>query len=399
MSLAENEMKSKKQIFIAGPLYIKNNRKIPLYEKIGNLCDSFGLKPFIPHLHTEPIDEPADSHVVFHQDYIGLESSELIIAEISSASHGVGSELMQAYLSKIPIVCIIEKGKNASRMVRGNPALIRTIEYEDEDLCIKYLRTFLKTWIAEDSRKILTDSYITPNDAKKDINTIIWSMKLYNIRRFYKHRFWEKESIEAEFASRIEKTPRLESVAEHSWHVTDTVILLGDHFSYLNLERCIKMAILHDKMEIYIGDKNPVGKSGTGKSTHAFNEEKRLQKDDLEIDAIEKYLEKLRPSIRKSQRNILNELVEGSTVEAKFVKAVDKLQAFAYVLIKKRGNFSDQHLRFTLKYSMKAIEYFPGLEAHYNEIKIRLFRQVAKNRKTNISDIKNIFEDKQLYLF
>lgn len=240
---------------------------------------------------------------------------------------------------------------------------------------------------------------ITSNEVKYDIDIMLWSMKLYDIRRFYKHRFWEKETVEAEHASLIEKSPRLESVAEHSWHVADCVILLADNFEFLNVDRCVRMAILHDKMEIFIGDKNPVGKSGTGKSTHAFNAEARIHKDLQESTAIEKYLTKLRPNMRHSQRIILKEILEGKTQEARFVKAVDKLQAFAYVLIKKRGEFSDKHLKFTLKYSEKVIENFPGLELHYNEIKNRLYVQVARRRNTSVLIIKQKFAQKQLSFF
>lgn len=134
------------QVFIAGPLYIEKNRNIILYEKIGELCKSFGYTPFIPHLQTEPIDRPADSRVVFDQDFKGLELSGLLIAEITYPSHGVGSELMQAYLCNIPIVCVIKKGNKTSRMVRGNPSLIKIIEYEDETQCINELRDFLRCW-------------------------------------------------------------------------------------------------------------------------------------------------------------------------------------------------------------------------------------------------------------
>src|ERR1700677_4110441 len=60
-------------------------------------------------------------------------------------------------------------------------------------------------------------SYVTDEDADRDLDVIAWSMRLASIRRYFHQRFWEQETTEAEFASRLEPKPRLESVAEHSW--------------------------------------------------------------------------------------------------------------------------------------------------------------------------------------
>lgn len=222
---------------------------------------------------------------------------------------------------------------------------------------------------------------IRQEDVQKDVDVILWSLKLYQTRRYFHQLFWEKETEAAEQADFIEGYPRLETVAEHSWHVADIVILLGGHFPNLDLYRCIRMAILHDKMEIITGDKNPLGWDGTGHSTHAFCTTMRLRKDSEEKAAVSQYISALRESAKLQQCTDLEEIIEGRTNESRFIKAVDKLQALAYVLLKKQGNFQDQHLRFTLKYSEKAADYFPPLKAHYYELRRRLVSQVAEHRK------------------
>lgn len=131
------------QVFIAGPLHIRGLRKLELYESIARLCEHSGLKAFIPHLHTEPIDKPVDPKVVFEQDFEGLSASDLLIAEVTSPSHGVGCELMQAYIQRIPIICIMERGAKVSRMVRGNPYVKALIEYDNEEHCLQILREYL----------------------------------------------------------------------------------------------------------------------------------------------------------------------------------------------------------------------------------------------------------------
>jgi len=239
---------------------------------------------------------------------------------------------------------------------------------------------------------------ISPGDVKRDIDAILWSMKLCSIRRYFHQRFWETETLEAEYASRLEATPRLESVAEHSWHVADTVLLLGAHFPSLDVDRCLRLAILHDKMEITIGDKNPVGKSGTGESTHAFNYDRKAAKDDAERQAIERYLTRIRPSAAASQREWLLEILEGKTPEARFVKAIDKLQALGFVTLKKRGGMLDKHLKFTLQYSEKVVHYFPDLSAHYVELRSRLLARVARHRKMSVPDLERSLYNPQLTL-
>lgn len=242
-------------------------------------------------------------------------------------------------------------------------------------------------------------SPIDSADVKRDIDAMLWSMKLCFVRRYFHQRFWEKETIEAEYAARVEPFPRLESVAEHSWHVADTVLLLGGHFASLDVDRCIKLAILHDKMEISIGDKNPVGKSGTGQSTHAFNLDRQASKEASERSAIERYLARLRSSTAINQRDLLIEVLEGRTQEARFVKAIDKLQALTFVIVKKRGAMINTHMRFTLKYSEKAVAYFPDLRAHYEELKFRLMARVARRRKIAISELEETLYNSQLSLF
>ena len=237
-----------------------------------------------------------------------------------------------------------------------------------------------------------------PIDVKRDIDAILWSMKLCRIRRYFHQRFWETETQEAEYASRIEPMPRLETVADHSWHVADTVLLLGGHFPAVNVDRCLRLAILHDKMEIVIGDKNPVGQSGTGQSTHAFNIDKQFQKEASEREAIATYLARLRPDARDGQAPALFEMLEGKSPESRFVKAIDKLQALAFVLAKKGGAMNDKHLRFTLKYSEKATSYFPDLGDHYFELRSRLLMQVARHRNTTVRQIERTLYTAQLPL-
>jgi len=233
---------------------------------------------------------------------------------------------------------------------------------------------------------------------RRDIDVVLWSMNLHKVRRFFHQRFWESETRDAEYASRLESYPRLESVAEHCWHVADIVLLLGRHFTMLDRNQCLRLAILHDKMEMLTGDQTPVGRDGTGDSTHAFNPSKRVAKDLTEREAISEYVSRLPPDARSEQRDLLVEALSGTTNESRFVKAIDKLQAFCFVLLKKRGSLEDKHLEFTLQYSLKAPMYWTGLGQHYSEIRSRFLTQVARRRGTSVKLIEAQLSQFQLDL-
>lgn len=224
-------------------------------------------------------------------------------------------------------------------------------------------------------------------EVRRDVDAIFWSLRLHGVRRFFRQRFWESESAAAECAGHCEGWPRLESVSEHSWHVADMALLLATHFRHLNLLRCLEMAILHDKLEIITGDADPVGTDGTGTQTHAFNPARRAEKDMEASRALEQYLSLLRDDAAQLQRGLFQDIISGTSPEAVFVRAVDKLQAFAFVITKKRGNFQDGHLAFTLQYVEKGVSAFPGLWGHYLEMRGRLVAEVARVREKPVDAI------------
>jgi len=245
---------------------------------------------------------------------------------------------------------------------------------------------------------LTTGNKISPDDISKDIRLILWSFRLHYERRYFHHRFWEKETQAAEFASKIEPFPRLESVAEHSWHVSDCVLILAPHFPEVNLDKAVKLALLHDKMEGIIGDKNPVGRDGTGMKTHAFSEKSQKDKFDQELAAIIDYSQMLRQCLREEHVALLLEALHSSSIESRFVKAVDKIQSLAYVITIKRGCFTRKHLKFTLAYSKKTVDYFPPLSDHYKALRALLLESVKKGSDFSPDDVLAELNTKQLPL-
>jgi 5'-deoxynucleotidase YfbR-like HD superfamily hydrolase len=200
-------------------------------------------------------------------------------------------------------------------------------------------------------------------------------------------RHWQEESELARAADDMEPGLKLENVAAHSWHVADTIMLLAPNFPEVNAQRALELAVLHDKLELFTGDYDPVGPLGDGTKSHAFDEQAQAAKTATELAALDQYVAQLRPGIRDWQRELILETIHANSLEAQLVKAVDKLQALTFVLAKKAGAMTDEHLTFSLRYSWKAVEYFPKLLAHHEALVRRLVLMVAEYRRVAPADV------------
>jgi 2'-deoxynucleoside 5'-phosphate N-hydrolase len=74
-------------------------------------------------------DGPDDRHI-YERDMAWLTSSDVVIAEVSVPSLGVGYELGYAVALKKPVLCLhrLESGRRLSAMVAGSPH-IQAVEY------------------------------------------------------------------------------------------------------------------------------------------------------------------------------------------------------------------------------------------------------------------------------
>ncbi len=195
----------------------------------------------------------------------------------------------------------------------------------------------------------------------------------------YRHDpFWV---LENKLQDDIDSKPlrRLESDADHSWHLADMVLLLGPHWPDLDLGKAVQFAVLHDKLEIFTGDDLAVGLSGSGKDSHAFNDKLRLQKLKREEEALTKYLSSLAPDVASFQQPLFDEYHAKSTPEALFVNALDKMQVLLRILYAKHhesgpfgGTLHDIWWEFIEKYQRPKIAQFPALIPYGEELLRRI---------------------------
>lgn len=108
---------------------------------------------------------------------------------------------------------------------------------------------------------------------------------------------------------------RKESVADHSWRIALMAMLLSneEEFQVLDMNRVIRMCLIHDLGEAFTGD------------IPAFEKNKSDEKKEDEL--FYSWVNSFPEDIRREWISLLDEMSTLETKEAKTYKALDKLEA------------------------------------------------------------------------
>jgi putative hydrolase of HD superfamily len=108
---------------------------------------------------------------------------------------------------------------------------------------------------------------------------------------------------------------RRENSGEHSWHVALFALILSDHATKpVNVDRVIKMLLIHDLVEIDAGD-NPI-----------HGDHDPVEQDRIEQQAADRIFGLLPPDQRDTFRNLWDEFEASETDDAIFAKSIDRVQ-------------------------------------------------------------------------
>ena len=106
---------------------------------------------------------------------------------------------------------------------------------------------------------------------------------------------------------------RRESVAEHSWRVALMAMLMADEFPELDIDRVIRMCLVHDIGEAITGDIPTFVKTDADR--------------DVEDSLLGRWVRSLPPEVSAELTALFREMDAQETVEAKIYKSLDKLEA------------------------------------------------------------------------
>ena len=108
---------------------------------------------------------------------------------------------------------------------------------------------------------------------------------------------------------------RRENSAEHSWHLAVAALVLAEHAdAEVDVERVLRMVVLHDLVEIDAGD------------TFAYDIAANVGRVEREILAAERIFGMLPGEQGREMRAVWEEFEAGETPTARFAIALDRLQ-------------------------------------------------------------------------
>ncbi len=95
-----------------------------------NIVESLGIKVVSKWVASPPKESKLTPHEVFKRDLDAISRSDLLIADVTHPSHGVGMEIMYAYMLGKKIIVTYKSGSKLSYMILGLPGAV-LVEYRN----------------------------------------------------------------------------------------------------------------------------------------------------------------------------------------------------------------------------------------------------------------------------
>jgi len=154
-----------------------------------------------------------------------------------------------------------------------------------------------------------------------------------------------------------------ESSADHSWNVALLSFIVAEELNLkVNIEKAIKIALVHDLVEAIAGD--------TDHSLIAFGKVTKADKYNAELSAMEQIKKTLPEKSGTDVYNLWMEYENGTTPEAKYVKALDKIEGIDHM--HRIGTKCFDYPELIAAYSTKAVGDYPKLKGMLAELNKRL---------------------------
>lgn len=103
-----------------------SKERLDLLPEIKAIAEEKGIDSFVFEIGGNPKD-------IFDRDYKQLQSCDLVIADVSEPSHGVGIEIGISYCLNAKRILLFEKDKYVTKLAQGMPntKLIEYVDIED----------------------------------------------------------------------------------------------------------------------------------------------------------------------------------------------------------------------------------------------------------------------------
>jgi hypothetical protein len=89
-------------------------------------------------------EQSVEAREVYRRDVAWVREAGVLIAEVSTPSHGVGYEIALALSLRKPVLCLYRQGAHVSKMITGNDEPTLSLSaYPDEADALDVVRRFL----------------------------------------------------------------------------------------------------------------------------------------------------------------------------------------------------------------------------------------------------------------
>lgn len=162
-------------------------------------------------------------------------------------------------------------------------------------------------------------------------------------------------------------TGRHESVAEHSWRIALMAMLLTDEFPEADMNKVIRMCLIHDLGEAFTGD------------IPAFD---KTKEDEAREDAaFASWVQTLPEYQRREFTDLLMEMGELQTLEARIYKALDKMEAVIQHDESDIATWLPLEYDLQLRYGAENVAFSPWFRELKAEVDDWTHRKIMENGK------------------
>lgn len=102
-----------------------SKKRLDLLPVIKEAVEYRGIEAFVFQIGGSPKE-------IFERDFTQLKSSDILIAEVSEKSHGVGIEIGLSYILGLKRILLIENGNEVTKLAQGIPDTV-ILKYTNED--------------------------------------------------------------------------------------------------------------------------------------------------------------------------------------------------------------------------------------------------------------------------
>lgn len=162
---------------------------------------------------------------------------------------------------------------------------------------------------------------------------------------------------------------RRESVAEHSWRLALMAEWLRDDFPELDMDRVIRMCLIHDLGEAFTGD------------IPSFN--KTAADERREEELLYAWVDSLPEPVAGQMRGLYEEMAARQSPEAKLFKALDNLEAVIEHNESDLSTWSENEFALNLVYGFDKAAWSPVLMRLRELVREETEARIAAYRKEN----------------